>query len=392
MLTGDAPPYGGVRFCRVAVYGQPVLKELLLVSENILRYFTKIDIEVAPLRRRIINERVKHPELDILNVCRFKVALLDFPHHTPPAFLRLGKRTIGIDVVGIEVIGPALIRIIRHIQYPQRGSIAYDLLLVREKLLHFDGTHIVVRLVVFGDMAGNGVGVFARKDTVYAVPSRQGAVLAVVNVVGKSGFGEAGRGKIVVRRGGDLPCVGVLQAGVDLRAFKIIKIGIPACVLALVMPCNQIGKLRLKGYLARTGQRQQRQLVEQVGQLLTLRLVGCVQSPQQIINRLIPYGSLHRHRHLQHVHHGAAQREILIELIIHIHAKHRLALHTEHGLVFQRNTDRRIACHNALVEDCNRPHDIIHRIIRILGKLCTAGCHPHRPASHIRCPQLNLRA
>ena len=53
------------------------------------------------------------------------------------------------------------------------------------------------------------------------------------------------------------------------------------------MPRDQLGKLRIKRDLARLSEIQERQLIQHIRQPLALTLIGGIQSPQGIPDRLI---------------------------------------------------------------------------------------------------------
>ena len=68
---------------------------------------------------------------------------------------------------------------------------------------------------------------------------------------------------------------------------KIIQIGVTTRIFVLVMPRNQLGELCVEGNLARLGEIQEWQLIQHIRQPLALTLIGGIQSPQGIPDRLI---------------------------------------------------------------------------------------------------------
>ena len=75
--------------------------------------------------------------------------------------------------------------------------------------------------------------------------------------------------------------------------------------------------------------------------------------------------------------------EIFVECIIQIQAHEGFALHTERRLIFHRHTDIGAGIDDALIDDGDRTHSVIHGVVAILGERYATGRNHHRPAWHI---------
>ena len=205
--------------------------------------------------------------------------------------------------------------------------------------------------IVHRQVAGTRRGAFTGEDTIHGVPSQERTVLAIGNVIDLHRLGELGIRSILIRGAGQTPGIGIQQVHTALGRFKIIQIGIASGIFILIVTRDQVGELRIEGDLAGLGQRQERELIDHVSQPLALRLIGGVQTPQGVLDRLASQGGLHGHRHLRHVHDRTAQGEVFRELVVQIQADHRLSLHVKGGLILQGDADRRTAGDDALIQD-----------------------------------------
>ena len=68
LFGGHTTPCREVHITVGTVFGQTVLEELLAVSKNILRDITKVEVQFTALMLGIVDERIHHPELDVLVV------------------------------------------------------------------------------------------------------------------------------------------------------------------------------------------------------------------------------------------------------------------------------------------------------------------------------------
>ena len=93
-----------------------------------------------------IDERIEHPELDILHVCLLEIVGIQLAHHSTPVAGRAGKGTIRLQIGYIEVVRSRLRWIVSQIENTQGagGSLIGALLAQREKLLYIHLSDIVV--------------------------------------------------------------------------------------------------------------------------------------------------------------------------------------------------------------------------------------------------------
>ena len=68
-----------------------------------------------------IDEGVEQPELHILNVSLLEVGGFESAHHATPLLLGIAQGTIAVVVEG-QVIGAALLRIVRQVEDGQCGN------------------------------------------------------------------------------------------------------------------------------------------------------------------------------------------------------------------------------------------------------------------------------
>ena len=102
----------------VAVVRDAVLIALQTVFENIFRNLTEVQIQVAAFKIVVfrVEERIKQPELDIFDVALLKVRIVHLAHYTAPALLWIEKTTVAAYVGVVEVVGTALVGIVRQIE------------------------------------------------------------------------------------------------------------------------------------------------------------------------------------------------------------------------------------------------------------------------------------
>ena len=120
--------------CRgVIVERHTILKELLLILQHLLRYLTQIEEELATRRCRLgIDKGVHHPELDILDIGRLKVALVYLAHHTAPVLGGVHELTIATDLIAIDIVRTTLIGIVSEAERLEVGLLGKVLISIGE--------------------------------------------------------------------------------------------------------------------------------------------------------------------------------------------------------------------------------------------------------------------
>ena len=89
------------------------------------------------------------------------------------------------------------------------------------------------------------------------------------------------------------------------------------------------------------------------------------------------------------VHQRTANLEVFREVVLPVHAHHRLSLHTVLRVRLQRHTHVGPGVDDALVEDGHLTGRIVYSIVRALGQFHTTRRHLHRPLWHIVGSQRN---
>ena len=298
-------PYGCGHFTLVPIDRQSILEELLLILQDIFRDLSEVEIEITTLRGWIVDIRIHYPELDVFDVGCLEVALLDTSHHTTPTLFRLLQRTILVHPICIQVVGTAFVGIVGHVEHLYQIGFIVALFPIGIQLFVLDRTYIMVGQVVLRDVLGQQGGVLTGEHTIDVVPGQESTVLAVVDIVYFAGFGKQWRDSVVVGCTGQLPRIGIGQVETALGRFEIVQVGVTPRILILVVTGNQVGELSIQGDLARLGQGQQRQFVEQVGEPLAFRLVGGIQTPQGVLDRFVSHHGLGRNGHFREVHDGS---------------------------------------------------------------------------------------
>ena len=230
-LHRDLSPLGGGE--RVGtVDGHATLVEFLTVVQNVLADLTKVDVKVTGIVGggsvlTGIDKRIEQPELDIFDVCLFKIVGIKLTHHTTPLRLGLLQRTVWIEV-GRQVIRSSLLGVIGQVEHGQRrgGTVVGTLLTVRIEFLHVDLAHIVVRqlIQVTLDMAGRQGGAPAGEDGVDVIPRQQRTVITTRHTYLVARFYE---GRWHTR---EYPLFRVAHVDIVLRILEVVDIrGVVLC-------------------------------------------------------------------------------------------------------------------------------------------------------------------
>lgn len=309
-----------IRKAIAAVHRHSTLIEFLAISQDVLAHLAQVDVEIATIIGSIsllsgIDERIEHPELDILHVGLLEIIGVQLTHHSAPVALRILQGSIWLEVSHIEVVRSWLARIVSQVEHAQRigGPLIGALVAQWEKLFHIDLTHIVIAqlLQVALDMARSERTASASEQWVDGIPcharamettGESGLVVVIVLEIERRHTGEHPR----CRRHHVDGALGILKVvdirGIVLRATRLAR--------------NQLGKLARKGDVRWLGNMEERHLVEHIGEPLALLLPVQVDAPKGVVER---FGS-HRHlvgqRLLREMLQGTAHLEILGEVIL----------------------------------------------------------------------------
>ena len=95
--VGHTSPNGFGEILAVAVNGHTAFKIFLSVLENVFAYLSQVDVEISAVVSGgvlLVHEGVHHPELDVLDVLRFKVGILHSAHQSAPSCFRTGEAAV----------------------------------------------------------------------------------------------------------------------------------------------------------------------------------------------------------------------------------------------------------------------------------------------------------
>ena len=370
-----------------AIHRHSALIKLLAIPQDVLAHLAQVDVEVATVVGCIrllsgIDERIKHPELDILHVCLLEIVGIQLAHHSTPVAGRIGKGTIRLQIGYIEVVRSRLRWIVSQIENTQGagGSLIGALLAQREKLLYIHLSHVVVAqlLEVALDMTRSERTSPSGEERIDGVPGKAGTMET------------AGQPRLVIviilevkrRHTGDNPRSRSHHVDGSLGILEVINIR----SIVLHSSClarQKLGKLTLEGDIGRLGEMQERYLVEHVGKPLALLLPVQVDAPERILQRFAAHRHLVGERLFREMLQGSADLEIFGEFILPVESYHRLSHLSVIGIALQGDVDRRTGIDDALVEDGHLSGIVIHRVVGTLLQGNATCRHHYRTLRHI---------
>ena len=166
--------------------------------KNVLTNLTQVDIEVASvLAGRTfltgIDERIEHPELDIFDVGRFKIAVIQLPHHATPLLFGIVKQPL-CRQIRVEVVRSTLAWIVRKVQdwESSRGSTIATLVALGVQLpdIHLANVMIGQLFQVALDMLWRQRTAATGEQWVDGIPSQERPIVAtaqgcLITILGK---------------------------------------------------------------------------------------------------------------------------------------------------------------------------------------------------------------
>ena len=230
------------------------------------------------------------------------------------------------------------------------------------------------------DVAGRQRRTSAGEDGVDVIPRQQRAVVATRHTHIVTRLHE-GRGH--TREG---PQLRIAHVDIVLRILEVVDIrGIVLCAAGSTR--DQLGKLTRKRDVRGFLHVEEGYLVEHRREPLALLLPVHAQSPDGVTQRL----SAHRHLRGQglfvQMHQRATQLEVLRELVLPVHAHHRLALHAVIRVRLERHLHVGTGVADALVQDGHLAGRVIHRVVAALLEGHAASRHHHRSGGHVIGPK-----
>ena len=268
------------------------------------------------LFKSIVYKRIHQPKLNVFYIGLFEVRCVDFTHHTPPTFLRVIEITIYI-VVQIEIIRSTFLGIKAYIKYRQYGCPRKKRLSVGEDLFfaHFASKVIRKQIFIISHINRGLARVFIKHIIINRIPREQSSILTVIYIIAQPSFGEKSIGRGIGRSRGEKPIVRIFQVDRCLCRFEVVEIGISGIILDFFMSGYHLCKFARKLYGRRCRKFQQRQFVESCGKPLHLFFISSIQSPDSIRYRFTSHSCFSNYRHLRHMHHCSADKEVFVESI-----------------------------------------------------------------------------
>ena len=101
LLRWNTTPNREIHIIIRTILRQAVLEEFTTIMQNILRDITKVEVNLTALMVWIVDERIHHPELNILIVRGFEVGLVEFTHDTTPTCFGIPQRTVFVQTARI---------------------------------------------------------------------------------------------------------------------------------------------------------------------------------------------------------------------------------------------------------------------------------------------------
>ena len=128
---------------------------------------------------------------------------------------------------------------------------------------------------------------------------------------------------------------------------------------------------------------QEGHIVEHVGEPLALFLPVQVHAPEGVVEGFGAHGHLGGECLLREMLEGTAHQEVFGEVVLPVHAHHRLAGLPIVGVALIRGVHRRVGIQDALVDDGHLAGRIVYGIVGALGQGDAACCDHHRALRHI---------
>ena len=316
LVAGGVSPCRGVQVVAQTQGRKSIFETLPAVLQDVFAQVAQVKIDISPGCSRVAVERIHHPKLDELDVLLLEIVDLQGPHQTAPAGFGVVEFSYVVQAgrnarkaFHIKIIGTSFLGIKGHVEHGDVSGHARLHRQVGEYLVDRYHPLAVVRQDsgVLANVLRGGCGV-GKERRVNDVPRRSGPVEAVANgIVERSlreqpglSFGHAGQGPRVVPAQVDL-CLG---------AFKVVDVGggRPGQSNASRGPRKQLGHFALELQRTRFLGRNQRQFVQQLGDLRQVFLELRIQSPNGVVDGLLSGIDFLGQRPLAHVQQSPSYR------------------------------------------------------------------------------------
>ena len=278
ILGAYTSPCGFGKVLVVAVDRNTVFIALQTVFQNVFRYFAEVQIQVAAVVVRIlgVQEGTHKPELHVLDVRLLEVGVVHLAHNAAPATFRLQQVAFVIDIFGVEVIGAALVGIVRQVQCLYVVGFAIAEFAVGEYLARFHLANIrigqLLQIALY--ISGGHRRISRCKQTVDIVPVEQCSVFAVVYVVVERSLGEERILAAVVGSRSKEPRIRIAQVYAGLGSLKVVDVRRAAVGARLLLVRHQPCVFGNKAQARWLGGVDSGNLVQKVGQPHKFAIVG----------------------------------------------------------------------------------------------------------------------
>ena len=183
----DSPPNRCDKICIVTIGGQAVLITLETILEDILTHITQVEVQQASILvvQFGVHERVKHPELDILDASLLKVSIVNFAHNATPSLLGIEQMSFNVNIGSIQVVGTALTRIEREVKRLDDGRFTIIDVTTWKHFVnrYLTGVGIGQRIQVILDVSRSIGRTAFCEQPVDGIPRQQRAILAIGDVI-----------------------------------------------------------------------------------------------------------------------------------------------------------------------------------------------------------------
>ena len=134
-----------------------------------------------------------------------------------------------------------------------------------------------------------------------------------------------------------------------------------------------------------------RQLIQRTGQCRHLGLVVGIHTQHSVLDRVFAIRHLLREGPLIQPHHGTAQRQVFVHIIIKAGSHEVLLLKTKGGIVLVLDIDRHTRVEYTSVDDLQFAQAIVHGIVLVLHQLGATGRYCYRTRWYIEATQKYIR-
>ncbi len=113
-----------------------------------------------------------------------------------------------------------------------------------------------------------------------------------------------------------------------------------------------------------------------------------IQAVHGVYKRFIAHGHFAGKRFFIQMHEGTSYLQVTVEIVCPVQPRHGLALHVHEGIALQLDIYVGAGINDVLVDDCDRTHAVVDRIVAVLGQGYASCGHYYRTARYVGGTQL----